>query len=267
MTLGEKLRQARYEAGLTQQGLCGEQITRNMLSQIETGAAQPSVGTLRYLAERLGKPVSFFLEEETAVSPNTGCMEAAWQAFLAGKFSQCEEQLKDYRAPDVLYDREYTLLRSLNLISLAQQAGSEGRTVLAVTLLDTVQELEKKLPWLPELSQRRQLLLWSLPGKHSDLPLPNVDAQLLILGAQSLEAGSYADAARFLDAVREPSPHWNLLRGNAARLLGDYPTAIRCLTAAEPEFPAETAPALEECYRETGDFRMAYLYACRQRNQ
>ena len=43
MELGEKLRQARMEAGLSQRQLCGDVITRNMLSQIENGAARPSM--------------------------------------------------------------------------------------------------------------------------------------------------------------------------------------------------------------------------------
>ena len=34
MSLGEKLRQARLEAGLSQRALCGGEITRNMLSRI-----------------------------------------------------------------------------------------------------------------------------------------------------------------------------------------------------------------------------------------
>lgn len=41
MSLGERLRQARLEAGLSQRQLCGERITRNMLSQLESGAASP----------------------------------------------------------------------------------------------------------------------------------------------------------------------------------------------------------------------------------
>ena len=61
MEMGELLRQARLEAGLTQRELCGERITRNMLSQIENGAARPSMATLQYLADALGKPVSYFL--------------------------------------------------------------------------------------------------------------------------------------------------------------------------------------------------------------
>ncbi|WP_353959843.1 helix-turn-helix domain-containing protein, partial [Klebsiella pneumoniae] len=59
MALGELLKQARLEKGLSQRQLCGEEITRNMLSQIENGSAKPSMATLSYLAGRLGKPVSY----------------------------------------------------------------------------------------------------------------------------------------------------------------------------------------------------------------
>ena len=53
MELGERLRQARINAGLSQRQLCGDEITRNMLSQIEHGTCNPSVSTLCYLAKRL----------------------------------------------------------------------------------------------------------------------------------------------------------------------------------------------------------------------
>ena len=69
MELGEKLLKARQEAGLSQRQLCGEVITRNMLSQIEHGTARPSMETLRYLASRLEKPISYFLEEELDTAP------------------------------------------------------------------------------------------------------------------------------------------------------------------------------------------------------
>ena len=64
MELGEKLKQARLDAGLSQRQLCGDTITRNMLSQIENGTANPSVATLQVLANRLGKPITYFREEE-----------------------------------------------------------------------------------------------------------------------------------------------------------------------------------------------------------
>ena len=47
MDLGRRLKQARLDAGLSQRQLCGTEITRNMLSQIENGNARPSMDTLR----------------------------------------------------------------------------------------------------------------------------------------------------------------------------------------------------------------------------
>ena len=69
MDLGGKILQARKEAGLSQRQLCGDVITRNMLSQIEHGTAKPSMETLKYLASRLGKPMSYFLEENLDTAP------------------------------------------------------------------------------------------------------------------------------------------------------------------------------------------------------
>jgi transcriptional regulator with XRE-family HTH domain len=64
MTMGEKLRAARLEAGLSQRQLCQGLVTRNMLSQIENGSAKPSLPTLQVLAQRLNKNVQYFLEDD-----------------------------------------------------------------------------------------------------------------------------------------------------------------------------------------------------------
>ena len=85
MSIGSKLKQARLEAGLSQRQLCGDVITRNMLSLIENGSARPSMDTLAYLAERLGKPMGFFLGEK---NPNADCLESARAAYVRGDFSQ-----------------------------------------------------------------------------------------------------------------------------------------------------------------------------------
>ena len=61
MTLGQKIKAARQEKGLTQKELVGNYITRNMLSKIENDAATPSVRTLEYLAGVLGLPTGYVL--------------------------------------------------------------------------------------------------------------------------------------------------------------------------------------------------------------
>ena len=88
MSLGEALRQARLEAGLSQRALCGDEITRNMLSRIENGVAQPSMRTLQYLAGRLGKPMSYFLDEQAVVSSNQQVMERARRLYDLGLFDE-----------------------------------------------------------------------------------------------------------------------------------------------------------------------------------
>lgn len=60
MTMGERLRRAREEAGLSQRQVCGDQITRNQLSQLEHDRVGPSVENLRYFVGQLGRPVSYF---------------------------------------------------------------------------------------------------------------------------------------------------------------------------------------------------------------
>ena len=56
MTLGQRIRQARIDRGMTQKQLVGDHITRNMLSKIENDSATPSVRTLEYIASRRSLP-------------------------------------------------------------------------------------------------------------------------------------------------------------------------------------------------------------------
>ena len=136
MTLGEKLRQARLEAGLSQRQLCGEEVTRNMLSQIENGSAKPSMATLSYFAARLGKSVSFFLEEEAVCSPNQEIMTAARAAFLQEDGGRILALLEKYRAPDPVFDMEAALLRRLGTLLAAKTAMEKGQSARAAQLLE-----------------------------------------------------------------------------------------------------------------------------------
>ena len=64
MTLGEKIKKARLKAGLTQRALAGDKITRNMLSSIESGNANPSMDTLKYLADELKIPMEYLVSDD-----------------------------------------------------------------------------------------------------------------------------------------------------------------------------------------------------------
>ena len=264
MELGEKLRQARLEANLSQRALCGGEITRNMLSRIEHGAARPSMKTLQYLAARLGKPVSYFLEETAVVSPNQGVMDSARRFYDAGKPEQAAQALEGYLEPDPVYDREKALLYALTRLAMAEQAIAQGRERYAQELLE---QTKTNTVYCPEaLERQRLLLLGRISGGQVCAQLPSLDEELQLRAEASILQGEAGRGAHLLEAMQhQDSPKWMLLRGEAYLAQRAYQNAIPCFLRAETAFPEETAPKLEHCYRELGDYKQAYLYACKQK--
>ena len=264
MELGEKLRQARLDMGLSQRQLCEGIVTRNMLSLIENGAAKPSMETLRQFAVRLEKSVSFFLEEDAVVSPNQTAMDAARRLYDAGEYDAMLSVLEEYRAPDPVYDREKGLLDALTLLELAEQALREGRLPYARELLGRAEG--KTVYCREELERRRLLLLGRLPGEKVADRLPSLDGELLLRAGEAFGSGDTERAAKLLEAAEDNSgADWNLLRGQVYLEGKQFQEAAVCLSLAEVVYPKETAALLEICWRELGDFRKAYEYACKRR--
>lgn len=223
MDLGARILNARLEAGLSQRELCGDRITRNMLSQIENGAASPSMKTLRYLAQRLDKPLSFFLDENPTYS----------------NMAVAEE-----------------------LLDKAREALDQGKDIYAKELLDKVN------PTRQCQARQKLLLLARLP--EADLTrictaLPSLDEELLVRAKEALIQGEFFRAGHLLEAAEnKDSLDWNLLRGHVWICIGEYRPAADCFHRAEA-LGANVASYLEECYREMGDYKRAYEYACAQK--
>src|SRR6266853_1350192 len=59
LRLGERLRQLRVAAGLTQSELAGERFSKEYVSQIERGKTRPTRETVEWLAARLGVDPGF----------------------------------------------------------------------------------------------------------------------------------------------------------------------------------------------------------------
>src|SRR5436190_1615856 len=57
--LGERLRQLRVAAGLTQTELAGDRFSKEYVSQIERGKTRPTPETIEWLAARLGVDPGF----------------------------------------------------------------------------------------------------------------------------------------------------------------------------------------------------------------
>lgn len=264
MELGEKLKQARLEAGLSQRQLCGEEITRNMLSLIENGSAKPSMKTLQYLAGRLGKCVSYFLEETAVLSPNQQIMASARQLYDYGNFAEANQMLENYRAPDPVYDREKEILWVLLQLELAKEAIRQKRFLYAAELL---KQTPVDVPYLAEdFLRRKLLLLGSIPGQNVADQLPGMDDELLLRAREALADKDLSRALHLLESMEDRNfPQWHLLRGTVCLKQEQWLEAAEHLQKAETDFPKDANPLLETCWRELGDFRKAYEYACKQR--
>ena len=270
MELGEKLRLARQEAGFSQRQLCGDVITRNMLSQIENGAAKPSMETLRYLAGRLGKNVSFFLEEDAVLSSNCHVMAQAREAFATGNASMLRSALEGYRSPDALFEEEWKLLTIHCCLLEAEEALVSGREIYAMELLEKAEEVASTALYAnPE--QVREILLLKGRLKAADLgelcrKLPSVDGELMLRARYALAAGELVRCLHLLESVEEKrGADWNFLRGELYLMGKDYVQAANCFRQAEDTMGQAVFPKLETCYRELENYQMAYHYACKQK--
>ena len=260
MELGQKLRQVRLEKGISQRQLCGDTITRNMLSLIENGVAVPSLDTLLFLAQQLEKPVSFFLDEQTLTSPNQTVMEKA-RAYLSEKDAAAVlKALEDYRSPDATFDYEAALLEALACILLAEEAISREKGLYARELLDRAKKAGKGTPYYTQDLERRRLL--SL-AQLTPTVLPDDDRELLLRAEAALAQEDGIRAAQYLDAAQDKQkPRWNYLRGKAYHLQKDYQQAYDSFQKAWEYAPKSCAASLEDCCRELEDYKGAYHYAC-----
>jgi tetratricopeptide (TPR) repeat protein len=64
--IGRRIRDARTNARLTQQQVAEGRYTKAYISALETGRAKPSMAALNFVAERLGLPISHFLDANDA---------------------------------------------------------------------------------------------------------------------------------------------------------------------------------------------------------
>lgn len=263
MELGEKLKQARLDAGLSQRQLCGDTITRNMLSQIENGSAKPSFATLQALCARLGKPVSYFWEN--APSEN---LTLLFQASSAPP-EQALSMLKGYLSPDPMLDVGYHLLLAKSYLLLAKQAFSENRTAYAKSLLEKGEDACIQAGKTGDIFRRQFTVLQYLSDADTAsaliTKLPDNTEEMLLRAKAALEQQDAPKCLACLAAADRQTPDGLLLKGDALMASQDYETAIDCFYPLENEMPQNVYPRLEICYRELGNFQKAYEYACKQR--
>ena len=128
--LGKRIKEARLAWKMTQADVVGDFITRNMLSQIESGTANPSVKTLTYLAKVLQLPVNYLLpdeletfdDSENAADKDIEALVKMKNAFRRGDYTQAAElalPLSD--SSNIVYDEACAVL-AMSHLELAKSA-------------------------------------------------------------------------------------------------------------------------------------------------
>jgi tetratricopeptide (TPR) repeat protein len=108
--LGERLRQLRVSAGLTQTDLAGERFSKEYVSQIERGKTRPTHETIDWLAGRLGVDPSFLASGvsadargrmETALARAEALSEAQSFAESVAEFEQARAAVIGTGSPEL----------------------------------------------------------------------------------------------------------------------------------------------------------------------
>src|SRR5437764_13542584 len=92
LRLGERMRQLRIAAGMTQTALAGERFSKEYVSQIERGKTRPTRETIEWLAQRLGVDPGFLANG----------VDAGQRARVDAALAQAEALLEGRRNPEAI---------------------------------------------------------------------------------------------------------------------------------------------------------------------
>lgn len=140
MKIGEKIKQLRSEKMMTQSELAGDVITRNMLSSIENGSAQPSLATLRHIAAKLNVPMGYLLADgqDEKIYEKMSEMSNIKNAYLSGNLKICRDMCQNSGFSD---DDEINLIYSECCMGLAEEKFSSGNLKGACAYFDEALEI------------------------------------------------------------------------------------------------------------------------------
>src|SRR3989442_8876226 len=141
LRLGERLRQLRMAAGITQTELAGDRFSKEYVSQIERSKTRPTRETIEWLAERLGVDAGFLANGVSA--DERGRVDAALaraEALLEGRRNAEAVEEFDRILPSVIA----TGLPELEVRALSGEATArmrEGDVRQAIELLNRARSL------------------------------------------------------------------------------------------------------------------------------
>jgi tetratricopeptide (TPR) repeat protein len=261
--IGQRLRQARLAAGLTQQQLAGDRYTKAYISALENGIAKPSMAALNYLAPRLGKTSSEILSDPTAawarIEADLALASGRWADALNG-YNSFLEHVEERGARAELLTGVAEALCRLDRPAEAIRPATEAARMFGE--LSREGDRARAEYWLASAhhqqdnpDEARGILRSILDRTRAGLDLGADTATRLLIGLAMVESlqGQHSAALAYLEEARSVVAELDLRRRGsflatlaaAYRKAGDLEAAIRSgvqalalLRAAEADLEA-----------------------------
>lgn len=282
MNIGEKIRSMRVAKLMTQSELAGNQITRNMLSCIENGSAQPSLSTIIYIAGRLNVPVGFLLAEEgdEIVYQKMNSLSNIKRAYKAGDWTGCRSLCLS-ACPES--DDEIRLLLANCDAEIACEVFRHGKLRLCCRYFDeALRYADECLYPMPHIAARATVYFGYMENRISPMlssdvldsghAVPFLDDSPFARYVRALDGLERGDALPATEYLSEPYSsaktfYDNHLRARSEMAKGNFSSALtillRMLNGEEllDEIGLYAVLCdLEICCREIEDFKGAYRY-------
>src|SRR5262249_43574444 len=132
--LGDRVRQLRVSAGLTQTELAGTRFSKEYVSQIERGKTRPTRETIEWLAQQLGVDADFLqnsvsTEERSRIETMLARAEALAEAH---RCDEALEQVDDAKTAVLVTGAPDLEVRMLSVEAWARQDVGEVREALVL---------------------------------------------------------------------------------------------------------------------------------------
>ena len=277
MQIGEKIKKLRTAKLMTQSELAGTEITRNMLSRIENGAAKPSMETLYYIASRLKVSPGFLLaegkDEEIYFKHNE--IVGVKSAFLSGDFRICRDICLHAESAE---DDEMQMILAECDLAIAVEEFNAGNLRTACEYFDEAVETCEKTVYRTDYviavaeayfryMRRISATLSSNGLEENGNWYPSLTDEFCRY-AYAMERLEDSSAEAEISIAAEDSPLTLHYEATLAMRRGDFTAAheaLRVLLVSEAALPEPILYFvfcdLEVCCREIEDFKGAYEYS------
>lgn len=280
MNIGEKIRELRLAKLMTQSELVGGHMTRNMLSCIENGTANPSLSTILYIANRLNVPAGFLLAEEgdEIVYRKMNSFANIKSAYTAGDLYGCRSLcLSGCPEPD----DEISLLLADCDAGIAAEEFWHGRLRSSCRFFDEALSYAEKTMLRTDHIEAQARVFFRYMQRisatlYSDVLDEEKPVELALVtdfaaytdALEALDEGNSALAEAFLERFDDSTFFGRHLRARLHMEVGEHQQAKTLLQEMlKGDTPLNeiglysTICELEICCRETDDYKGAYTYA------